>query len=318
MSANEEKEIDLNTLKSILNQISVSTEQFFICDSENSVFEAPVKFGAKFLMETIGAQLNEEYNIAVEEIGVNINNIEEEGDIEQDYNLLYEEVLYPRLTNNKDSQIFFKYCLGFNEIIQMLMSHSFLYHNDQNARFLYEGTKIMISKMYKANVKSGNIPDTVTNINNMLEEQRRNEDNTGNPLGPALEAMKFYYRTPIQVLKGLATIVDPNIALADGIVKGAAMAGNLVGQKIDIPYSAASLSLLPFPLFNGVSPPIPPLTSYNIALPLGPIFLGLEPLLWDLPYYKNRDQGKLPTGDGKQNPYNNPLFCELSDEENDE
>ncbi len=318
LSQNQEKEIDLNTLESILNQISVSTEQFFVCDSANSIFESPVKFGAKFLMETVGAQLNAEYNIAVEEIGVDISNIQEEGDIEQDYNLLYDEVLYPKLTNNKDSQIFFKYCLGFNEIVQMLMSHSFLYHNDQNARFLYEGTKIMISKMYKANTESGNIADTAASINSMLEEQRRNEDNTGNPLGPALEALKFYYRTPIQILKALATIVDPNIALADGIVKGAAMAGNLVGQKIDIPYSAASLSLLPFPLFNGVSPPIPPLSSYNIALPLGPIFLGLEPLLWDLPYYKNRDQGKLPTGDGKQNPYNNPLFCELSDEENDE
>jgi hypothetical protein len=46
--------------------------------------------------------------------------------------------------------------------------------------------------------------------------------------------------------------------------------------------------------------------------------LGLEPLLRDLPYYDNKDKGKLPTGNGNQNSYNNPLFCELSDEENGE
>jgi Fe-S-cluster formation regulator IscX/YfhJ len=312
----QDTEVTIQELSSLLRQTNVDPQQFFRCDLENSLFDSPIAFGAKFIMETVGDQQNEQYDISMEEIAVNVAEVS--GDVEKIYNEIYEKNLYPKLTTNNDTQIFFKYCLGLNELLQIMLSHSFLYHNDQDSRFIFEGTKMMISKMYAANMDSGDLTKTIDNINKMLEEQRRNEDNTGNPLGPALEALKFYYRTPIQILKSLATIVDPNIALADLIVKGGAMAGNLAGQQIDIPYSLASLSLLPFPLFNGVSPPIPPLTSYNVALPLGPIFLGLEPLLKDLPYYKNKEQGKLPTGDGKQNPYNNPLFCELSDEENEE
>lgn len=313
----EEKEILPSKLTQVFRSLNLSDEALqavFQCGSENSIFETPIIFGAKLLMETRGPQDNVKNTISVKEVGYDIS----QKNISENYQKIYEEVLYPGLTTDRDTQIFFKYCLGFSEITEMLMTHCFLYHNDQDARFLFEGTKMMIARMYEANKETGNHTTTVDDINSMLAEQRRNEDNTGNPLGPALEALKFYYRTPIQILKGAATIVDPNIALADLIVKGAAMAGNLTGQQIDVPYSVASLSLLPFPLFNGVSPPIPPLSSYNVALPLGPIFLGLEPLLRDLPYYKNSEQGKLPTGDGKQNPYDNPLFCELSDEENDE
>ena len=311
------EEISISQFEQIIKILGIPLRELYVCDSEGSIFDSPVAFGAKILVETVGQQKNTLYTVTAQEEAIELEILETQ-DTSQVYETIYRKTLYPGLTTDRNSQIFFKYCLGFSEISQMVMTHNFLYHNDQEARFLFEGSKMMMARMYMANMRSGNHSDAVNAINNMLEEQKRNEENTGNPLGPALEALKFYYRTPIQILKGVATTVDPNIALSDVIVKGAAMAGNLSGQQINIPYSVASLSLLPFPLFNGVAPPIPPLSSYNVALPIGPIFLGLEPLLNDLPYYSNKEQGKLPTGNGKQNPYNNPLFCELSNEENDE
>lgn len=341
----ENSVVNIKDFIGIVSNLDLQGTEFYKCDSEKSVFSQPVTFGSRVVTiveaNNIDSSNNtneqafrektyivgrynqdteeytyyvtpiasEEYPISLE--GIDVNSVYEE------YENIFRGTLRPSLSKNTEMKLFLKYCLCLDELTQTLLSHSFLFHNDQDGRFLFEGTKMMISRMYHANMNVGNANDTVDQLNAMLQEQKRNEDNTGNPLGPALEAMKFYYRTPIQILKGAATIVDPNIALADLVVKGAAMAGNLVGQKVDIPYSLASLALLPFPIFNGVTPPIPPLSSYNVAMPIGPVFLALEPLLKDLPYYQNNDKGKLGTGDGKQNPEQNPLFCELSEEENE-
>lgn len=50
------------------------------------------------------------------------------------------------------------------------------------------------------------------------------------------------------------------------------------GEPVNIPYSVASLALAPFPIFGPAS-----LTTYNIAYPFGPLFLGLEPLIYQNP-----------------------------------
>jgi hypothetical protein len=52
------------------------------------------------------------------------------------------------------------------------------------------------------------------------------------------------------------------------------------GEKINIPYSIASLALVPFPIFS------PGLTTYNVAMPFGPLFLALEPLILETPEFK--------------------------------
>jgi len=53
------------------------------------------------------------------------------------------------------------------------------------------------------------------------------------------------------------------------------------GEKINIPYSVASLLLMPFPIFGPSS-----LTTYNVAMPFGPLFLALEPLIFETPEFK--------------------------------
>jgi hypothetical protein len=52
------------------------------------------------------------------------------------------------------------------------------------------------------------------------------------------------------------------------------------GEKINIPYSIASLALVPFPVFS------PGLTTYNVAMPFGPLFLALEHLILETPEFK--------------------------------
>lgn len=53
------------------------------------------------------------------------------------------------------------------------------------------------------------------------------------------------------------------------------------GESINIPYKVASLALMPFPVFTTT-----PLTTYNIAMPFGPLFLALEDLLAQDPQTK--------------------------------
>lgn len=274
-----------------------------------------------------GSNLTIENNVVIaqEELDMSLDlfKVEENNSllyIDSTYLNTYLPLLKEKIYKNKKLNTLLKYCLSIDELTLMFIINSFLIHNDQDGRFLFESTKSSLAKMYSALENNGDSKNLITSLEEMQKQQKEREDNTGNPLGPALEALKLFYRTPIQLLKGIATITDPNIALADKIVQGAAMAGSLIGQKIDIPYKLASLALLPGPLpFTGIPPIPPPLTLYNIAYPAGIMFLLLEDFLKDMPYYQNQDKGNV-IGNGNGNNLEdseNPFFCELLPEENE-
>jgi len=190
------------------------------------------------------------------------------------------------LFSNMDTNLIFAFSLPLREMASMLILHTKLVNNTSKMRYVLEPSKIAITRITKTLLNMGD--KTKNDIDEMLANLDASMANMGNPAGPIdFDALKMYARTPIQILKSLATIVDPNIAIADKINGGISLAGSLVGQKIYIPYSLLSLGLLPAPIFGGLIPFIPPLTAYNITLPLGPIFLALEPLLWDLPWFKD-------------------------------
>lgn len=197
--------------------------------------------------------------------------------------------LRTQVFEEKESKLLFGYTIPIKQLASMFMIHSYYVHSDERMKYLFETTKQVIIDFSQRLDNIGLKNNAISGITAMAEKQKLREENTGNPGGPIdLSALKFFYRTPIQILKGLAALVDPNIFIADKIVMATSLIGALTGQKIFLPYSAASLALLPFPLFTGPPPAgiAPPLTAYNIALPLGPIFLALEPLLWDLPWFK--------------------------------
>jgi hypothetical protein len=204
----------------------------------------------------------------------------------------YEEIFFPvlkaKILETDEMKAMFSYCIPTREISTLSMFHTYCANNNEKQKYLFQPTKEAIKRTYKVLDNYGNKTNTLEDLAKMREKQKQDRDNEGNPAGPLnFDALKIFLRTPIHILRGLATIVDPNVFIADKIVAGVAAAGALVGQKIYVPYSLTSLALLPFPLFT--PPPIgiiPPFTAYNIALPLGPIFLILEPLLWDLPWFK--------------------------------
>lgn len=336
------------TILTSLQSKGFSLEEIFNCDTNTeTLFDEPPKFGLRvstvlrsstdksFINIELGEQqlghlksrsylvesfieknenslviIDEEVEIS-NEILQNPTSIE----IQNAYNDFYHDLLKKRLYTNSSLKHFINYTLSVETMWKFLSISSFLTHNDQQGRFLFESTKSTLSKIFNSVKYNGDSKRIMESVEDLQKQQKEREDNTGNPLGPALEALKFFYRTPIQLMKGLATVADPNIAIADKIVQGAAMAGSLIGQKVDIPYKVASLALLPGPIpFTGVPPIPPPLTLYNIAFPVGPSFLALEHLLKDLPYYQNQNQGN--TG-ADVDESENPFSCELLPEENE-
>ena len=234
---------------------------------------------------------NIDYNViqvAAEEIKVNQTE-DAEGYLSRDNENRYTQEflvrLKKKLLDNIDTNLIFAYSFPLREIASMLIIHTNLANNNYKMKYFLEPTKNTIVNITNTLMKMGD--KTKNPVEDMLSNMFDAINNVGNPAGPLdPDALKLYIRTPIQILKSLATIVDPNIALADKINGGISLAGSLVGQKIFIPYSALSLALLPAPIFGGIIPYIPPLTAYNLAPPLGPAFLLLEPLLWDLPWFQ--------------------------------
>jgi hypothetical protein len=211
------------------------------------------------------------------------------------YNTEFFNDLKERLCKNEDVKLFFVYGLALKETSSLLLFHTNLVNNTLKMKYLLEPTKKKIEEFVGRLQKIGDKVGTSEQIAKIIESQKRERQNVGNPAGPLdFDALKMYIRTPIQLLKGLTTVVDPNVAIADKIIAGLSAAAAVTGNKIFLPYSLTSIALLPFPLFT--PPPvgiIPPLTTYNITTPLFIPFFILEPLLWDLPYYKQSKSDKL-------------------------
>lgn len=207
----------------------------------------------------------------------------------------YMSEFYQRLkssvVNSLNTKLLLNYSVPLKEVSCALILHNAMASNNLKMKYLFEPTKKFTKNVSRILNKVGDKKSTSYDLEQLIQAQMRERENVGNPAGPIdFDAFKLYLRTPIQLLRGIATVVDPNIAITDKVVMGISMAMSLAGIKlpVPIPYSLVSLALLPFPIFT--PPPagiIPPLTSYNITMPVGPIFLALEPLLWDLPYYQN-------------------------------
>lgn len=216
------------------------------------------------------------------------------------YNMEFYQNLFDRLLEDEEVNLMFCYAIPLKEIASILIHHTQLANNTKKMKYLFEPTKKSIKRMADFLENTGNDTLSSERLREAMMKIQREKENVGNPAGPLdFSALKMFYRTPIHILKGVAIASDPNIALTDKIISGISLVSTLASSippipgvppppKIPIPpYGLVSLALLPFPLFT--PPPagiIPPLTSYNIGSPIGPIFLALEPLLWDLPFYK--------------------------------
>lgn len=204
------------------------------------------------------------------------------------FNNYFYPILHKKMYSSDKSRVAFDYCFGIKELIGVGAIHNYFLSNSENIKFMFEAVGEIIKRIFQVLDNFGDKTKTNETLNAMREETRIELENEGNPAGPigpfAVQLLKIFIRTPIHILKELATIVDPNIFIANFIVAGVSISGAIIGKKLWIPYIAASLGLFPAPLF--VPPYMIPLTAYNIAVPLGPIFLFLEWILWDLPWYQ--------------------------------
>ena len=241
------------------------------------------------------------YKLAEERIRMNARvPVQKFADSSNDLN--FKNEFLPKLKNllQEDTEVnlLLDYSIPLKQISSLFVTHYSLSNNSKKMKYLLEPTKKKIYSIAEYIQNTGNSTLTSERLQEMLQNQEKEKQNIGNPSGPLnMEALKIFYRTPIQILKAVAIVTDPNIAITDKVVSALTIAQKTLPlpeevKSIPIPYSLTSLSLLPAPIFGGLIPYIPPLTSYNVASPIGPIFLGLEPLLWDLPFYSNTNKEK--------------------------
>lgn len=241
------------------------------------------------------------FMLAKEAIRVNAR-IPVERFIDPGNDLDFENRFLPKLKNllldDTEVNLIFDYSIPLKQLVSLFTIHYSLSNNGKKMKYLLEPTKKKIYNIIEYLENTGNSTLSSNRLREMIEKQNEENENVGNPAGPLdMEALKLFYRTPIQVLKSLSIAIDPNIAITDKVVAALTVAQKALPiptelKSLPIPYSLTSLSLLPAPIFGGLIPFIPPLTSYNIATPIGPIFLGLEPLLWDLPFYRKDNKEK--------------------------
>lgn len=320
LSKIENNIISLSTFKNFLqaNDRILRGLNLYDCDDkQNGVLLDPPKYGLRlsFVYNKLGkgdqgfiinnkayginsqeTDLNKKYIIYDDLTAYNLMPIDEQ-EIELSSNLtfmnarkfseddVYNEIFYPVLKEkillSKNTSVFFKYCIPTREIIGMALTHTFMMNNNEKSKYMFNPTKELIKGIYTTLDNMGKKDNMLSDTEAVRDKYRKELANEGNPAGPSnFNALAMYLRTPIYILKGLATIVDPNVAITDKIVSGVTIAAQLMNQKIFVPYSLTSLALLPFPLFA------PGITAYNITAPVGPIFLILEFLLWDLKWFQ--------------------------------
>lgn len=242
------------------------------------------------------------YLLAQERIKINKNILFSDLDTlfaESTYDNEFYNILRTNLALDEEVQLLFSYSLPLKEIFYMFLIHYFFSNNGEKMRALFEPSKKTAIQMLRFADLIGDSTKSAEMIKEINKEQRDEEENVGNPAGPLnLEALKLFYRTPIQILKSLAVISDPNISLTDKVIRTMNTLMPLLPPESRppfIPYSLVSIALAPFPIFQPPPVGIGFLTTYNITSPIGPLFLFLEPLLWDLPYYQVENRKSSPS-----------------------
>ena len=208
------------------------------------------------------------------------------------------------LQQKEEYQLMVNKALAMDRVTNLVSIHSTSALSNERIENMFRGTKKCIIELI-------NIASNIDNYGYKSEYERKGGDaaayerdsqNADNPNGnsnSSFDITQFLITTPILILKGLANLTDPNIAIASQIVD-AAGAGLLFpkimtddngqpngqlqypGDPFILPTVLASMALLPVNLIPppfGIGPPVTPLGMY---------FWALEPLLWKLPFFQNQ------------------------------
>lgn len=231
--------------------------------------------------------------IANEEMPINMSSIEMLNNAivkEKIYN--YEEMI-DKLSNNTECEEFLEYALIGDKIPEILMINAMVSVNTDIMVNMFNATKKSLKELIINLKNAGNYAATTPMQENggTMAEYENSMSNIGGSGGSGDPNILFWLTiAPVLILRGLAELTDPNIAISSIVVKAAASGllfpkiggeggecedislkpGEIKypGDPINIPYNAVS-----WPLFFATN--IPP-------TPLGIAFLATEPLLLGL------------------------------------
>ena len=153
---------------------------------------------------------------------------------EKIFNSKYEKILKAQMIAETQLDVLIDYCLFSKKMLSLFMIHSTMVLNGEQMKFLFEGTKQELKKLFYSLQNLGDYTvqtDFEKNGGNAGEFQRK-FNRIGDPAGPSgADAFYFWSTTPIQILRALAVMTDPNIFWADKIV-GAAGSGFLAPKLV--------------------------------------------------------------------------------------
>lgn len=159
------------------------------------------------------------------------------GKIERKFEIKYSESLFEDLVEALDTRTLFDYCFFSKRLVTFMLIHSSMVINSEDMKLLFEGTKMELKKLF-------NILRNMGDYTSKSEDQfldgvpgnagayKAEFDQIGSPGGPkGPDAFYLASITPILILRGLAELIDPNIAITAKIV-AAGNAGYLLPKFV--------------------------------------------------------------------------------------
>ncbi|HUW49030.1 MAG TPA: hypothetical protein VMW36_09850, partial [Patescibacteria group bacterium] len=171
-----------------------------------------------------------QYNtIPIAEVEIKIDNFmdkmkDSKEKIEQNFDLIYEEQLLALLEQELDTRTLFDYCFFANRLFALLFINSSLALNTEDMRMLFEGTKGELKRLFAILRNMGDYTSKsdaqfLDGVPGNASAFKADFDSIGSPSGPrGPDAFYLASITPILILRGLAELTDPNIAITSKIV----------------------------------------------------------------------------------------------------
>lgn len=147
-----------------------------------------------------------------------------ENEIEQVFEEKYASGLFEGLVANVDTRTLFDYCFFSKRLVTFMLIHSSMVINNEEMKLLFEGTKTELKKLFNVLRNMGDYTSTseaqfLDGVPGNAGAYKADFDQIGSPSGPkGPDAFYLASITPILILRGLAELIDPNIAVTAKIV----------------------------------------------------------------------------------------------------
>jgi len=147
-----------------------------------------------------------------------------EGKIQRTFERDYGPSLLEDLADAIDTRTLFDYCFFSKRLVTFMLIQSSMVLNSEDMKFLFEGTKIELKKLFNILQNMGDYTSKsegqfLDGVPGNAGAYKADFDQIGSPSGPkGPDAFYLASITPILILRGLAELIDPNIAITAKVV----------------------------------------------------------------------------------------------------